>query len=86
MELMAGATNKADLKQINTNIYWFNILLFNPEITSIAIDIMERYRLSHNLAMPDALIASTSLYTGRKLFTYNLKDYRFIENIRLFEL
>ncbi|MFC0517013.1 type II toxin-antitoxin system VapC family toxin [Mucilaginibacter angelicae] len=85
IELMAGATNKAELKQVNKNIYWFNILLFNPEITSIAIRLMESYKLSHNLAMPDALIASTAIYTNHKLFTYNLKDYKFIEDIKLFD-
>jgi len=35
--------------------------------------------------MPDAFIASSSLYTGYKLFTYNLKDYKFIEGIKLFD-
>jgi len=41
IELMAGAANKLELKQINKNIYWFDILLFNPEITSIAIKLTE---------------------------------------------
>ncbi|HEX8019925.1 PIN domain-containing protein [Mucilaginibacter sp.] len=85
IELMAGATNKIELKQVNKNIYWFDILLFNPEITSIAIRLTETYKLSHSLAMPDAFIASSSLYTGYRLFTYNLKDYKFIEGIKLLD-
>lgn len=76
IELMAGAANKSELKLVNKNIYRFNLLLFNPDITSIAIKLMEKYKLSHGLAMPDSLIAASSLYTNYKLFTYNLKDYK----------
>ncbi len=39
--------------------------------------------VSYNLDIPDSLIASTALVKGYKLFTYNIKDFRFIDNLEL---
>ncbi len=85
MELIAGAANKAELLLINRNIKGFKLLLVNPEISSKALSLVETYKLSHNLAMADSFIAATSLYTQFPLFTYNLKDYKFIDGIELFD-
>lgn len=40
--------------------------------------------LSHGLAIPDALIAATSLETGLRLFTYNVRDFKFIKGLNLY--
>jgi predicted nucleic acid-binding protein len=42
--------------------------------------------LSHNLAIPDAIVAATAMYAGMELFTYNQKDFRYIKGLRLYEL
>ena len=84
MELLKGARNKRELFTIDTRIKRFNILLINHQITDIAIDLIYRYNLSHNLALPDALIAATALYTQPPLFTYNSKDFKYIDQLRLF--
>ena len=86
MELLAGAPSKAGLLKLNENINRFNVLLINGEITSIAIRLIEKYKLSHNLAIPDGLIAATAIYTGLKLFTFNTKDFKFISGLELFNL
>jgi tRNA(fMet)-specific endonuclease VapC len=46
---------------------------------------MENYSLSHKLAIPDALIAATALSHDMSLYTLNLKDFRFIEGINLYQ-
>ena len=84
MELIAGVANKVELRVLNKNIYRLNILLINPEISSIALNLVENYNLSHGLAIPDALIAATAIYTNLKLFTYNIKDYKFIDGLVLY--
>jgi predicted nucleic acid-binding protein len=84
MELIAGAVNKTELRLLNKNVYRFDILLINAEITSLALNLIENYRLSHKIDIPDALIAASALYSDFQLFTYNLKDYRFIDNLSLF--
>ena len=45
---------------------------------------IEKYAKSHGLHIPDALIASTEICSGMELLTFNLKDFKFIEGIRLY--
>jgi len=85
MELIAGAFSKRNLNLIKANISGIELLLINHEITLTALNLIETYKLSHNLAMADSFIAATSLYTQFPLFTYNLKDYKFIDGIELFD-
>ena len=84
MELIAGAANKAELRVLNKNISRLNILLINPEITSTAIRLIENYKLSYGIDIPDALIAATAMYADLKLFTYNIKHYKFINDLMLY--
>ena len=67
------------------NINRFNVLLINKEISSIAIQLINDYKLSHNLAIPDSLIAATSIHTGLKLLTFNVRDFKFIANLKLYQ-
>lgn len=84
MELLAGAISKPNLNLIKANIGGIELLFVNHEITLTALSLIETYKLSHNLAMADSFIAATSLFTGYPLFTYNLKDYKFIANINIY--
>ncbi len=84
MELILGATNKADLNIINKSLNRFSVLLINPAINLRAIELVYFYRLSHGLALADAMIAATALETELKLFTYNLKDFKFISKLSLY--
>jgi predicted nucleic acid-binding protein len=86
MELMTGSFNKSNLKILINKLHRFNIVLFNPEITLKSFELLEKYALSHNLALPDSLIAASSLITGYNLYTYNIKDFKFIEGIKLFDI
>ena len=51
----------------------------------LAIELIEQFRLSHGLLIPDAIIAATAISFNLKLFTYNRKDFFFIPGIRLYE-
>lgn len=84
MELLLGTTNKADFNKINKKLNRFNIALINNDITLEAFELLQTYRLSHGLALPDCLIAATAKITELALFTYNTKDYKFIAGLKLF--
>lgn len=84
MELMSGATNKTDMEWISNKLSRFNIALVNDDITLKAFDLIQNYRLSHGLSLPDGLIAATALITGLELFTYNTKDFKFILQLKLY--
>ncbi|TBO38863.1 type II toxin-antitoxin system VapC family toxin [Pedobacter kyonggii] len=84
MELLSGATNKLDLNIINKKLSRFSIVLINERINLTAINLMQNFKLSHGLPIPDSLIAATAIETELKLFTYNLKDFRFISDLTLY--
>lgn len=85
MELILGATNKADLTAISKKINRFSVLLVNEAINLRAIDLVQSYRLSHGLALADAIIAATAIQTELELFTYNTKDFKFIAKLELYQ-
>ncbi len=47
--------------------------------------LMNRYTLSHGLAVPDAMIAATAKEHQVSFYTLNRKDFRYIEGISLYE-
>ena len=85
MELFYGAINKRELNKIKRALNEFDILLLNEDITQIAIELIENYSKSHGLKIPDALIASIAIYYDIFLWTYNIKDFCFINALRLFK-
>lgn len=85
MELLMGANNKEEELKIKKMLLRFNSALINNDITLEALAMFEKYRLSHGLAIPDCLIAATAKVTGFELFTYNVKDYKFINKIKMFK-
>ncbi len=46
---------------------------------------MQSYRLSHGLALADAMIAATAIQTELELFTYNTRDFKFITKLGLYQ-
>ncbi len=53
-------------------------------ISERAIHLIEKYKLSHGLEIPDAIIAATSVEYEIPLFTYNVKDFDFIPKLVLY--
>jgi predicted nucleic acid-binding protein len=85
MELLLGAGNKEGLNAIQKRLNRFGIILTTPQINLKAIDLVLEYNLSHGLTIPDALIAATALEMGLKLFTYNIRDFKFIDKLDLYQ-
>ena len=83
-ELLYGARNKAELKIFRKDLDSLTVLPVLPKISKMAVTLVEQYCLSHKLALPDALIAATSIYHQLPLYTLNVKDFVFINDIKLF--
>lgn len=83
MELYYGALNKLELHRIRKNLGAFRIVHISATISEIATLLIERYAKSHNLQIPDALIAATALETQSELLTLNMKDFTFISGLSL---
>src|SRR5271157_2239898 len=81
-ELLYGALNRKELNIIKKDSENLILLRINDAICNKFIELMEKYSLSHKLAVPDALIAATALIYDIELFTLNQKDFRFIDGIK----
>jgi len=83
MELVAGCRNKGELAALDNFLLRFQILPLTPDVGAGAVALMRKYRLSHGLMIPDALIAATSLVAECQFVTKNHRHYRFIPELRL---
>ncbi len=83
MELYYGALNKRELNVIKKFLKNFELLPINEKISIISLDLIEKYSKSHGLEIPDALIAATAIYYNIPLLTYNKKDFKYIEKLKL---
>ena len=83
MELYYGAINKAELNKLEKFVSLFQIIQLNENISVHATKLIKSYAKSHNLDIPDSLIASTAITNECRLFTHNLKDFRYIDSLQL---
>ena len=83
MELYYGALNKAELFQLKKFISLFSVIQVCENISTISTELIFEYSKSHNLAIPDSLIASTAISFNAKLYTLNIKDFRYIDGLEL---
>ena len=86
MELYYGAFNKAEIRKLEKFFANFEIIYLNEEIARVATDLIKRYAKSHNLDIPDSLIAASAIVQNCTLFTLNRRDFWYIDNIKLLEV
>lgn len=84
-ELLYGALNKKELARINKDINHLHIKHITTAIGECFIELMGKYTLSHNLSLPDGLIAATAITEDLPLYTLNKKDFKYIKGLRLYK-
>lgn len=84
MELLQGMGNKVELAQMKKKIKYYDIIHFDTHISQKSIELIESFKLSHHLQIPDAIIGATAIINEIELFTYNKKDFNFMPNIILY--
>jgi len=83
MELLCGARNKQETSKLNTFSNQFNIITINENASLLATKFIASYAKSHHLDIPDALIAASCIEYGITLWTYNIKDFRYLPKLQL---
>jgi len=83
MELLVGCRNKNELQILEQFLLQFIIIPLNQSISFKATQLLRYYYLSHNLLIPDALIAATSIELEVPLLSKNQRDYKFITELNL---
>jgi predicted nucleic acid-binding protein len=85
-ELYYGAINKNELNRIQKHLDLLQNIHIDRPNSEQFIQLMANYSLSHKLTIPDTLIADTALVNDLELYTLNIKDFHFIDNLRLYHL
>ena len=83
MELIVGCRNKFELRKMEQFLERFEVVPVSEEISRRAIELLQRYYLSHGLLIPDALIAATAMVLDCDFVSKNQRDYRFMDNLKL---
>lgn|SRR5690606_29918239 len=86
MELIKGVRDKEHSGWVSKRLKGLDTILLSPEITRKTIELLNTYHLSHGLAIPDALIAATAIETKLTLFSYNVRDFKFIKGLNLYRV
>ncbi len=84
-ELYYGALNKNELNRIQKHLDLLQNIPIDQPISEQFIQLMAQYSLSHKLTIPDAMIAATALTHNITLYTLNLKDFRFIQGLKIYQ-
>ena len=82
MEVCIGAKHKIELNTINKKLSSFISVDIDQQILDLATDLINKYTLSHNMAIYDAIIAATCMIYDLPLWTYNKKDFRYLQQIK----
>jgi predicted nucleic acid-binding protein len=83
MELIVGCRDKKELQSLKKFFKQFQILELNKQVSDKTVELLEKYRLSHGLLIPDALIAATAIENNENFITKNQKDFKFIKELNL---
>ena len=83
MELYQGMGNKAELLQMKKKLKFYDSIQKDIQTSVLATELIEKFRLSHSLQIPDAIIGATAIIHQIPLFTYNIKDFNFMPDLQL---
>lgn len=83
-ELYFGAKDKRELRKIQNHLSMFHQVELDTDISELFISLLGDYALSHKLGIPDALIAATAIRHSLPLYTLNIKDFQYINNLQLY--
>lgn len=83
MELIIGARNKQEIKEIENFLAEYKILELSDEISLCAYQFIKTYAKSHGLEIPDALIAASAISNKLSLASNNKKHFSMIKELHL---
>jgi len=83
VELIQGAKNKAEVQKIEEYLTRFELIHFDKVISRKTIELVRIYSKSHGLMFGDAVTAAACFENYLTLITHNVKDFRFIKNLKI---
>ncbi|MCB1177388.1 MAG: PIN domain-containing protein [Leptospiraceae bacterium] len=64
---------------------FYDVVHFDYSISQKSIELIENYKLSHGLKIPDSIIAASAIVHNIPLLTYNIQDFKFIKGLILYK-
>jgi len=83
MEIIKGVRDREHGVQVAKKMRKVSTMPIDADISTRAINLLNVYHLSHGLDIPDAIVAATCIELSLPLLTYNERDVRFIDGLRL---
>jgi predicted nucleic acid-binding protein len=65
-------------------IKYYDVLEIDERVSRLSEKLIEKYALSHGLKIPDAIIGATAIVHEIEIYTYNIKDFHYLPNIKLY--
>ena len=85
MELHVGTQSRRRFYELGKKLKTVAIYDVSPSISAIAYNLVKKHNIKHVLFPADALIAATAIENKAPLYTDNIQDYSFIEELQLFK-
>lgn len=85
MELMNGAKSRKREFEVSKAVKAYFLFPLTNNIGIKAFAIVKKYHLAYSVLVADAIIAATAIDSRLKLYTDNVNDYSFIEELELYK-
>lgn len=83
MELIVGCRDKRELAELSAFASAFAVCNLSQLVSESALSLLKKYRLSHGLLIPDALITATAITHRAGLLSKNQRDFRYIPDLNV---
>lgn len=83
LELIQGSKSKTEVQRIEKYLQNFKLIHCDANDSQRAIELVRTYSGSHGLLLADAMIAASCLEKDFLLLTLNVRDFHFINGLRL---
>lgn len=85
IECLQGSKSNQEKRIIKKVLDNYPLLQITTEISELAIELIDNYSNSHGLLLADALIAASALENDLTIVTYNVSDFTFIKDLKVFK-
>ena len=85
IELMAGAKTRKKQYEVVKTLKAYDLIEASPLISRTAQSLSRKYGVVYSIGVADMLIAATTIVSDLPLYTDNIQDYNFIEELVLYK-
>lgn len=82
IECIQGSKSNREKRVIEKYLTRFPLLPITSQSSLKALELIRSYSNSHGLFLPDALIAASALESDLTVLTYNINDFKFIQDLK----